>query len=102
MFAFAGTYVFRSDSTDLLILVAFGLFGIIAKAAKFDVMPMVMGFILGPSMEYAFGQTVAMSNGDPMGFFATQRIGALMILLATPLLGFVLWKRLYGKPKAIA
>lgn len=99
MFAFAGTYVFRSDSTDLLILVAFGAFGIIAKAAKFDVMPMVMGFILGPSMEYAFGQTVAMSNGDALSFFVTERFGAMLILLATPFAGYLLWKRLYGKPK---
>lgn len=75
MFAFAGTYVYRSDPVDLLMLVGFGIFGIIARAAKFDVMPMVMGFILGPSMEYAFGQTIAMSGGDTTGFFLTERIG---------------------------
>lgn len=99
MFAFAGTYVFRSDATDLLILVAFGAFGLIAKAARFDVMPMVMGFILGPSMEYAFGQTVAMANGDAIGFLVTERIGALMVLLATPVIGYLLWRRLYGTPR---
>ena len=99
MFAFAGTYVFRSDPNDLLILVAFGIFGIIAKAAKFDVMPMVMGFILGPSMEYAFGQTVAMSNNNALSFFFSERIGALMVLLATPVIGYLLWRRLYGKPR---
>ena len=99
MFAFAGTYVFRSDSTDLLILVAFGAFGLIAKAARFDVMPMVMGFILGPSMEYAFGQTVAMSNDNPIAFLLTERIGALMVLLATPVIGYLLWRRLYGTPR---
>lgn len=102
MFAFAGTYVFRSDATDLLILVAFGAFGLIAKAARFDVMPMVMGFILGPSMEYAFGQTVAMSNDNPIGFLLTERIGALMVLLATPVIGYLLWKRLYGTPRTTA
>lgn len=96
MFAFAGTYVFRSDATDLLILVAFGIFGIIAKAGRFDVMPMVMGFILGPSMEYAFGQTVAMSNNNPLGFFLTERLGALAVLLVAPVLGYLLWKRLYS------
>lgn len=99
MFAFAGTYVFRSDATDLLILVAFGAFGLIAKAARFDVMPLVMGFILGPSMEYAFGQTVAMSNGNALGFLVTERIGALMVLLATPVIGYLLWRRLYGTPR---
>ena len=94
MFAFAGTFVFRSDSTDLLMLVVFGIFGILAKAAKFDVMPMVMGFILGPPMEYAFGQTVAMTNGDPAGFFLTERWGAAIILILSPIVGYLLWKRM--------
>ncbi len=98
MFAFAGTYVFRSDATDLLILVAFGIFGIIARAGRFDVMPMVMGFILGPSMEYAFGQTVAMSGGDALGFFLSERTGALIVLIVTPAIGYLLWRRLYGSP----
>ncbi len=94
MFAFAGAYVFRSDSVDLLMLVAFGLFGIVAKMGRFDVLPMVMGFILGPPMEYAFGQTVAMANNDIIGFFFTQRIGALLILGACPFIGFLLWRRM--------
>jgi putative tricarboxylic transport membrane protein len=94
VFAFAGAYVFRSDTVDLLMLVGFGLFGILAKIARFDVMPMVMGFILGPEMEYAFGQTVAMANGDAFTFFLTERHGAFGVLLATPIFGFLLWKRM--------
>lgn len=94
MFAFAGAYVFRSDSVDLLMLVGFGIFGIVARAAKFNVMPMVMGFILGEPMEYAFGQTVAMANGDLAGFFLGDRHGALAVLLVIPLIGFLLWRRM--------
>ena len=94
MFAFAGAYVFRSDSVDLLMLVGFGIFGIIAKAAKFDVMPMVMGFILGPPMEYAFGQTVAMTNGEAVNFFLTERLGAVLVLIAAPVIGYLLWRRM--------
>ncbi|WP_153768989.1 tripartite tricarboxylate transporter permease [Labrenzia sp. CE80] len=94
MFAFAGAYVFRSDSVDLLMLVGFGIFGIVARAAKFDVMPMVMGFILGEPMEYAFGQTVAMANGDLAGFFLGDRQGALAVLLVIPVIGFLLWRRM--------
>lgn len=99
MFAFAGAYVFRSDPIDLLMLVAFGIFGIIAKAGRFDVMPLVMGFILGPSMEYAFGQTMAMANGDAIGFFMTERLGAMCVLIAAPVMGYMLWRRLYRTPK---
>lgn len=94
MFAFAGAYVFRSDSFDLIMLVAFGIVGIIARAARFDVMPMVMGFILGPPMEYAFGQTVAMTKGDALSFFFNERLGATAILLVIPIIGFLLWRRM--------
>ncbi|MDJ1017609.1 MAG: tripartite tricarboxylate transporter permease [Paracoccaceae bacterium] len=94
MFAFAGAYVFRSDATDVLMLVLFGLFGLLARAAKFDVMPMVMGFILGVPLEYAFGQTVAMAGSSPLAFMFTERIGMMAVLIATPIIGYVLWKRM--------
>ncbi|MDA8584856.1 tripartite tricarboxylate transporter permease [Rhodobacteraceae bacterium] len=94
MFAFAGAYVFRSDTTDVLMLVGFGLFGLLARAAKFDVMPMVMGFILGVPLEYAFGQTVAMAGGTPLQFLFTERLGMVAVLIATPIIGYVLWRRM--------
>ncbi len=94
MFAFAGSYVFRSDPVDLLMLVGFGAFGVIARAAKFEVMPMVMGFILGAPLEYAFGQTMAMSEGNLIGFAVMERQGMLAILVATPLIGYYLWRRM--------
>ena len=94
MFAFAGAYVFRSDTTDILMLVGFGLFGLLARAGKFDVMPMVMGFILGGPLEYAFGQTVAMAGPTPFNFMFTERLGMVAVLIATPIIGYVLWKRM--------
>ena len=94
MFAFAGAYVFRSDPTDVLMLVFFGLFGLLARAAKFDVMPMVMGFILGGPLEYAFGQTVAMAGTSPLSFMFTERLGMVAVLIATPIIGYALWRRM--------
>lgn len=94
MFAFAGAYVFRSDSVDLIMLVVFGIFGLVARAARFDVMPLVMGFILGPPMEYAFGQTIAMANNDMIGFMLTERQAFLGLLIAIPIVGYVIWRRM--------
>jgi len=103
MFAVAGSYVFRSDVFDIQMLAFFGLLGVIARAAKFDVMPMVMGFILGEPLEYAFGQTLAMSEGNFIQFALTQRPGMLLILILTPILGFLIWRSINKKqsqPKA--
>ncbi len=97
MFAVAGSYVFRSDVFDIQMLAFFGLFGVLARAAKFDVMPMVMGFILGEPLEYAFGQTLAMSEGNFVQFALTQRPGMLAILVLTPIIGFLIWRSINRK-----
>lgn len=97
MFAVAGSYVFRSDVFDVQMLAFFGLLGVIARAAKFDVMPMVMGFILGEPLEYAFGQTLAMSDGNFVQFALTERPGMLAILVLTPILGFLIWRSINKK-----
>ena len=98
MFAFAGTFVFRSDSFDLIMLVVFGLFGLIARAGRFDVMPLVMGFILGPPMEYAFGQTIAMGNGATMQFLFDERLGAVAVLICIPVIAIMLWRKMREVP----
>ena len=98
MFAVAGSYVFRSDVFDILMLAFFGLFGVIARLGKFDVMPMVMGFILGEPLEYAFGQTLAMSEGNLIAFALSERPGMLAILVLTPIVGFLLWRSVNRKP----
>lgn len=94
LFAFAGAYVFRSDAVDLLMLVGFGAIGLLARAARFEIMPLVMGFILGGPLEYALGQTVAMAGTEPLKFLFTERLGMLFVLLATPVVGGLLWKRM--------
>ncbi len=98
MFAVAGSYVFRSDVFDVLMLAIFGLVGVMAKAGKFDVMPMVMGFILGEPLEYSFGQTLAMSEGNLLQFALTERPGMLFILVLTPIIGYLIWRSINRKP----
>lgn len=93
VFAVAGTYVYRSSPTDLMFLMAFGLFGYAARKLKFDVTPLVMGFILTPPLEYAFGQTIIMSQGDMFGFVTGERPITVGLLLVIPLVLAYFWWR---------
>lgn len=93
IFAFAGTWIFRSNPYDLAILVIFGALGYIAKKLHFNVTPLAMGFILGPPMEYAFGQTVILAQGNLLGYIAIERPITAGLLLATPLITWVMWRR---------
>ena len=94
MLAFAGTYLARSNPFDIVTLIGFGLVGIAAREAKFDVAPMVMGFILGRELEYSFGQTLALAGSDWVSFALTERLGMTAVVLATPVIGVVLGTRM--------
>jgi len=93
VFAFAGSYVTRSDPMDLAILAGFGAFGYLAKKLSFDVTPMVMAFILGKEMEYSFGQTLVLAQGNLLHYVLVERPITAVILLATPVLSFLLWRK---------
>jgi putative tricarboxylic transport membrane protein len=93
MFAFAGTWIFRSNPFDLAVLVFFGAFGYAAKKMHFDVTPMVMGFILGPILEYSFGQSVTLSQGNLLHYLFVERPVTAGIFIATPIITYLLWRR---------
>lgn len=94
MLAFTGTYLARSNPFDLLTLIGFGLIGLGARKGGFDVMPMVMGFILGQELEYSFGQTVSLAGDSLLRFAFTERLGMTAIVLATPVLGVLIGLRM--------
>ena len=94
MLAFAGTYLARGNPFDIVTLIGFGLVGIAAREAKFDVAPMVMGFILGRELEYSFGQTLALAGSDWIRFAFTERLGMTAVVLATPVVGTLLGVRM--------
>jgi putative tricarboxylic transport membrane protein len=93
IFALTGAYAYQSNEFDIFILIFFGLFGYAARKLRFDVSPMVMGFILGPVFEYALGQTMSMSQGEFLSFIFVDRPIASAVLIATPVVTFLLWRR---------
>jgi putative tricarboxylic transport membrane protein len=93
VFAFVGVYVASSNPFDLYVLVFFGAFGYGARKLGFDVTPMVMAFILGTPLEVAFGQTLSLSQGDAVGYLLSERPIAVALLLLTPVVAYLLWRR---------
>jgi putative tricarboxylic transport membrane protein len=93
VFAFAGTWVFRGQPSDLAILVIFGAIGYLCKKLHFDVTPMAMGFILGPILEYSYGQSVILAQGELLKFIFIDRPITAVILVASPVVTFFMWRR---------
>jgi putative tricarboxylic transport membrane protein len=98
--AFAGSYVYRSDSFDLQILVLFGIIGYCARKLEFDVVPLVMGFILGPELEYSIAQTTIMARGEFLTFLFTERyIAAGLYTTIVVALAYFGYRAFTRKPK---
>ena len=93
IFAFAGSFVFRHNPADLYFLLFFGIFGYVLKKLEFDVTPLVMAFILAPSLEYAFGQTLSLGDNNIIMFLLSERPIAALIIISTPVITWKLWKR---------
>ena len=93
VFAFVGTYVYRSNVLDLYFLIFFGLFGYGARKLAFDVTPLVMAFILTPVLEYSLGQAILLSQGNLLYYITVERPLTLVIILATPPLTWLMWYR---------
>jgi len=93
VFAFAGSWVFRSQEFDLGVLVFFGAVGYAAKKLHFDVTPLAMGFILGGTMEYSFGQTVILAQGNFFEYIVFERPISAVIFALTPVVTYYMWRR---------
>lgn len=98
VFAVAGTYVYRSNPLDLYTMMVLGMIGYVLKKFAFDMTPLIMAFILLPSIEYSLGQTVTL-GGDALGsYLVFDRPIAFTMLALAPVLTFYMLrrKRKYG------
>jgi len=105
LLAISGAYVYRSETADLMILIGFGIFGYIARKLNFDTPPYMMAFILGPILEYSFGQTMNLADGRLFHYIFTERPIAATFFVLIPVLGFFfVWRglRTSRRAKAVA
>ena len=63
------------------------------RKLEFDVTPLVMAFTLAPSLEYAFGQTLSLGDDGLLTYLFLERPIAALIICATPVITWKLWKR---------
>ena len=59
----------------------------------FDVTPMVMAFLLGPTIEYSLGQTLILAQGNFFNYIFVERPITAGLLLMTPVIAYLMWQR---------
>jgi putative tricarboxylic transport membrane protein len=85
LFCVVGAYSVANSLVDVWVMVAFGVFGFVARRLGFDTAPVVLALVLGPTLETALRQALIISGGS--GFiFVTRPIAALFLALAAALI----------------
>jgi putative tricarboxylic transport membrane protein len=63
-FASLGAYSVSFEPFDLALLLVLGFLGVAMRRFGLPVLPLIVGVILGPSLEYQLTQALALSGGD--------------------------------------
>jgi putative tricarboxylic transport membrane protein len=87
-----GVYTASGSLFDLGLLTVFGLLGYAMRKLQFPTGPLVLGLVLGDSLEKAFRQTLMMSQGD-LSILWQRPIPAVLLALTVLLLIVPLFKK---------
>ncbi len=85
LFCCIGVFSINNSNFDILLTVAYGVFGYICVKLECEPAPLILGFILGPMMEENLRRAMLLSRGDPVVFF-TRPISAVLLGVAILLL----------------
>lgn len=79
-FTLMGSYIGQNNSTELLILVAFGICATILRFADYPLAPLLIGFILGTMLEDNFARAMQLYHG--FGFLLERPMTLGLLVLA--------------------
>ena len=80
----------------VLFMLLFGLIGYGMMLLRLEVVPLILGFILGPPFEENLRRALLLSRGD-FGVFVHRPISAGALAIVAALLAWSLWSYLRGK-----
>lgn len=87
VFAMVGAFASSGFTWDLFVALVFGILGYLFSKLDIDVMPIVLGLLLGGMLEAKYRQAMQLANGDWTTFF-TRPISCILLVVA---LGTLAW-----------
>jgi putative tricarboxylic transport membrane protein len=84
-FCLTGAYSINNSSTDVAIMLLFGIIGYLMRKISLEPAPMVLAFVLGPMLENALRLSLIKSQGS-FAIFFTRPISATCLIIAIALM----------------
>jgi putative tricarboxylic transport membrane protein len=95
-----GTFALQASVFDLWVMLGFGLIGILLRAARYPLAPVVIGFILGPLLENNLRRALLISH-DGYWIFLDRPVSAVLIAINFLLIAGAAWVTLRPKASAV-
>lgn len=90
LFTCIGVYSASNNVFDVYVLLAAGVIGYLMLLLRFEVVPVLLGLILGPMFEENFRRTLLLSRGD-FSVFIERPITAAALAVSTFLVLWTVW-----------
>jgi putative tricarboxylic transport membrane protein len=85
LFCMIGSYTLKNNIGDVFVMITFGIIGYILRKYEYDILPLVLAFVLGPLMEETFRQSLLLAKGN-LSIFVTRPLSLGLLLLAFSML----------------
>lgn len=81
-----GVFFVRGNPFDLLVMALAGIFGFVLRRQGFPMAPLVIGMVLGPTLEISLRQGLIITDGSFAAFFTGHPIAAILAAIALVML----------------
>lgn len=90
--AIVGAFALNSGNLEILMILIFGLLGVLFERNGLPIAPIVLGLVLGPIVERNFMSSIIKTNWNLLQFF-TRPISAVLIVLVVLMLCYPVFNR---------
>ena len=98
-----GAYSSANNWYFVWLALAFGVFGLVCARCRIPTIPMILGMVMGDTLEANLRQTLAVSEGSFMPFvtrpLAAWMLGLTLLIACWPLIQTLLDRLWPGKPQ---
>lgn len=87
-----GSYAINNSMFDVGLMLVFGVIGYLLRKGGFNVVPIVLGLVLGPIAEKGFRRAIVLSKGNFFGFFMSRPISVVLAIVTLIFIGWPIYK----------
>lgn len=95
-----GVYFVRGNPFDLMVMGGAGIIGFLLRRQGMPMAPLVIGMVLGPTLEISLRQGLIITDGNFAAFFTGHPLAVVLVALAAGMLSLPLIKLLREGGKA--